>query len=196
MRNGTRIASVIRRTVLLGALWAGLVGGAPDGVALGLLVVPASVALSLRLMPPGRGVRPGRLVALLPGFHLRSLLGGVDVARRALAPVIPLAPGWLSLPVTLSPAGRVALGAGLSLMPGTLAAGSEGTRLLVHVLDRGSDHGRAIRSEEARIAAVLDTGGPCGTTSGALPEGGGAEEGGPVGHVRHIPGPGASETAP
>lgn len=200
MRQRSRIASVICRTVLLGALWTGLVQGAGEGLVLGVLAVPLAVALSLRLMPPGRPLRPGRMLALLPGFHLRSVLGGVDVAQRALAPAMPLAPGWISVPVALPPAGRVVLGAELSLMPGTLAAGSEGGRLLVHVLDRTADPARAIRAEEARIAAVLGpsadgdgpgSGGPgAGLGTGEPgPVGSGPVESGPVGS-----GPGGSGT--
>jgi hypothetical protein len=40
-------------------------------------------------------------------------------------------------------------------MPGTLAAGSSGRDLLVHVLDTGTDHGHALDLEEVRLAAVM-----------------------------------------
>lgn len=149
-----RMGSVLARATLFAGLWAGLVGVAVEGLVLGLAVVPAAVALSLRLMPVERPLRPGRLFGLLPGFHARSVLGGLDVAARAMAPRMPLAPGWVVAPVGLPPGGRVAMGASLSLMPGTLAAGSDGDRLLVHVLDATADHRAALHAEERRLARL------------------------------------------
>ncbi|MFP4239998.1 MAG: Na+/H+ antiporter subunit E, partial [Rhodosalinus sp.] len=84
-----------------------------------------------------------------------SLLGGLDVARRALSPRMPLAPGWVEVPVRLPDGGRVALGAELSLMPGTLAAGTQGDRLLIHLLDVEAGFEEAIPREEAAIAAMI-----------------------------------------
>lgn len=144
------------RGLSLALIWVGLTAGDPEGLALGLGVVPLAVALSLRLLPPARPLRPARLLALLPGFHARSVLGGIDVARRAFAPRMPLAPGWVSAEVALPPGGRVALGASLSLMPGTLVAGTEERRLLMHVLDREAAPLEALRAEEARLAGVLE----------------------------------------
>ena len=148
------LGAALGRGIGLGALWAGLVGGDPEGLVLGIGVVPAAVGCSLWLMPPLRGLRPWRGLALLPGFYWRSVVGGLDVARRALDPRLPLAPGWLVRQVDLGPGGRVVLGAGLSLMPGTLAAGCDGDRLLVHVLDRDADPGAELEAETARLARL------------------------------------------
>lgn len=148
------IEAALGRLGVLGALWAGLVGGDSEGLALGLAVVPAAVWLSLRLMPPSRGLRPWRVLGLLPGFYGRSIVGGLDVARRAVDPRLPLAPGWLVQRVDLAPGGRVGLGAAVSLMPGTLAAGCDGDRLLVHVLDRDADPAAALEGEVARLARL------------------------------------------
>lgn len=150
-----RFRSLLLRGAAFATLWTSLVGPDAEGLVLGLAVVPAAVALSLRLTPPVESVRPGRLLAVLPGFHLRSLMGGVDVATRAVSPRMPLAPGWVVSRVALSPAGRVVLGAQLSLMPGTLVAGSDGDRLLVHALDRAARPEDALRAEEARLASVF-----------------------------------------
>ena len=43
----------------------------------------------------------------------------------------------------------------LSLMPGTLAAGTRDGRLLVHLLDTQAGFERAIPREEAAIAAMI-----------------------------------------
>ena len=92
---------------------------------------------------------------------LLNILGGLDVARRAVSPRMRLAPGWIEVPVHLSDGGRVALGGELSLMPGTLAAGARRGRLLVHLLDTEAGFDRAIPREEGAIAAMmLDDGRP------------------------------------
>ncbi len=154
-RRGELAGSILRRALLLSGVWAALVGADPEGWVFGALAVPLATLLSLGLMPAGRPASVGRLIALGPGFLLRSLVGGIDVARRAFDPRLPLRPGWMIRPVRLTPGGRVALGAELSLMPGTLAAGSSGRDLLVHVLDTGTDHGQALDVEEVRLAAVM-----------------------------------------
>jgi multicomponent Na+:H+ antiporter subunit E len=53
---------------------------------------------------------------------------------------------------------RAAVGGELSLMPGTLAAGSRGERLLVHLIDRRAGFERAIPGTAAAIAAMTDAG--------------------------------------
>lgn len=149
----TRFAAAARRIFLFGVLWFILTG--TEAPVLGAVAVPAAGWLSLRLAPATRPIRIGALLAIGPGFVWRSLLGGLDVARRAFDPRLPLDPGWIEVPVDLPEGGRVALGGELSLMPGTLAAGSEGGRLLVHVLDRGGDQVGAVRDEAARLRRVL-----------------------------------------
>jgi multicomponent Na+:H+ antiporter subunit E len=121
------IKAILHRTALLGAIWGVLTAPGAEGLALGLLAVPATVWLSLRLMPAHHPVALWRLSLHLPRFLAGSVTGGIDVARRAFARDMPLNPGWVELPVDLPDGGRVALGGELSLMPGTLAAGSHGT---------------------------------------------------------------------
>ncbi len=154
-RSLSRRLAVLQRTAFLAAVWLGLAGADPAGLALGGLAVPAALWLSLRLAPPGRSLRLGRLLRHLPRFLAGSVVGGVDVARRAFAPSMPLAPGWVTRSTSLPGGGRVALGAELSLMPGTLAAGCRGDRLIVHLLDRNAGFEDAIALEEAEIAAIL-----------------------------------------
>lgn len=152
----TRPLDLVRRGAVFAALWLGLTGADPDGFWAGLLVVPAVVWLSRQLLPPGRGLRWGRVLALLPRFLWQSLVGGVDVARRAFDPRLPLRPGWRRVPVSLPDGARVALGAELSLMPGTLVAGAEGDALLVHLLDRDQDVDRAVAREAALLARLQE----------------------------------------
>ncbi len=146
---------ILRRGLIFSLVWTTLVGSDPEGWAFGAVAIPAAVWLSLALLPDRGGLRLMPLIAMLPGFITRSVAGGVDVARRAFDPRLPLQPGWLVRPVKLSAGGRVALGAELSLMPGTLVAGSRGTELLVHVLDVTEDHDGTLAAEETRFAAIM-----------------------------------------
>lgn len=146
------------RSLWLGTVWLVLTGAEVKGLAVGAVAVPVATWLSLRLMPAQRPMRVWRLALHLPAFVGGSLMGGLDVARRALAAHRPLKPGWVEVPARLSDGARVMLGAELSLMPGTLAAGMREDRLLVHLLDTEAGIERAIRREEAAIAAMMRDG--------------------------------------
>ncbi|MGP9811979.1 Na+/H+ antiporter subunit E [Rhodopseudomonas sp. NSM] len=153
----TKLMIALKRFVLLGALWVALTSNDPAAWPVGLLTVAAATLLSLRLLPPAaHRVRLVTLVGLVPGFLAGSLRGGIDVARRAFDPRMPLSPGWLAYLVRLpSGAPRAALGGELSLMPGTLAAGEDGRAMYVHCLDLDQPHDEAIAAEERRIGAGL-----------------------------------------
>jgi multicomponent Na+:H+ antiporter subunit E len=79
----------------------------------------------------------------------------MDVARRAFAREPRLRPGWVALPVDLPAGARAALGGELSLMPGTLAAGSDEHRLLVHLLDTEAGFDRGLPREVTEYASIV-----------------------------------------
>jgi multicomponent Na+:H+ antiporter subunit E len=118
------VRALLHRTLLLGGVWVVLAGTEPKGLAIGALAVPVAVWLSLKLIPAHHGLSVWRLARHLPTFLLGSLSGGADVARRALSPRLRLRPGWVEVPVALPDGGRAVMGGDLSLMPGTLAAGT------------------------------------------------------------------------
>lgn len=146
---------VVKRFVLFAGLWLVLTGNDPGAWLVGLLATAAAVVVSLRLLPPGaRRLRLGVAVALLPGFAVESLRGGIDVARRAFHPRVPVEPAWIEYPLRLprGPA-RVSLGNLLSLMPGTLAAGERNDALYIHCLDATINP--KIAREEDRIGRSI-----------------------------------------
>jgi multicomponent Na+:H+ antiporter subunit E len=149
------IKAIMHRLVLFGLAWLTLVAGNHEGLLAGVLVVPLALALSLRFLPPRNPLDLWRMILLLPRFLKGSILGGVDVARRALAPSMPINPGWMTQSTSLPGAARVVLGAELSLMPGTLSAGTHEEHLLVHVLDSNVGIGRIIDIEEAALASIM-----------------------------------------
>ncbi|MGY6536045.1 MAG: Na+/H+ antiporter subunit E [Pararhodobacter sp.] len=152
---GPRHKALLQRGAVMALVWAVLAAGDPAGVALGLLVVPGALFLAERLMPAQGPFRLARLMGHVPRFLAGSVIGGVDVARRALAPAMSLAPGWVSIATDLPQGGRVLLGGELSLMPGTLAAGCDKGRLIVHVLDRHAGFHEVALPEAQAIAAIL-----------------------------------------
>ena len=153
-------AAMTRWLVFFG-LWAVVAG---VGI-LDLLVGAPSAALaawaSLVLLPAARRrPRPIASASLVARFLWQSVLAGFDVARRALAPALPLRPGFLTCALHLAPGpARSAFCAFSSLLPGTLVAGSkrDGT-LSMHCLDVGQDVPAQMRAEEAAFRAAAGIG--------------------------------------
>lgn len=147
--------AVIHRAVLFGAGWLVLTQAEPGALLPGAAVVAFAVWLSLRLLPARHPLAVWRMASHFPRFVAGSVSGGIDVARRAFSPSLPLKPGWVEMPNDLPDGARVVLGGELSLMPGTLAAGTNQGRLLVHLLDVDAGFEEAIRREEDNIAAMI-----------------------------------------
>lgn len=145
-----------KRFLLFALAWLVLSRADPAGLVFGGLAAAAATWASVVLLPPGgRGLNLVALVRMMPGFAVRSLRGGFDVARRALHPRMPLDAGWIGYRTRLS-AGlpRVSFGSETSMLPGSLVAGSREDLLYVHCLDRGRQVRRSLRAEELRIAGV------------------------------------------
>ncbi len=153
--NSLLVKAAAHRAMWFGGGWMAFAGTQADALIVGLVVTIATLWLSLKLLPARDPLRLWRLARHLPRFVYGSVTGGIDVARRALSPALPLNPGWIKLPSRLPGGARATLGAELSLMPGTLVAGSDGSDLLVHLLDVDGGFDAAIRREEAEIAAII-----------------------------------------
>lgn len=109
--------------------------------------------------------RPLRLAGFFLHFLRASLLGGIDVASRALHPRLPLEPALVVHPLSLPPGlPRTLMLSVVSLLPGTLSVAIDtDDRLHVHVLVRGADHGLA--DLERRVARLLSLPPPAGSGS-------------------------------
>lgn len=158
MRSQSLARSVTVRAALLLGSWLLWTGAAPGDVAVGVVTTALAVVASLRLLPPGeRSARLGAVAGI--GAHLlrQSVVGGADVAWRALSPRLPLRPGFVSYPLRL-PAGtaRDAFCALTSVVPGTVPSGCDaGATLLVHCLDVGQPVADGLAADEARLASAL-----------------------------------------
>jgi multicomponent Na+:H+ antiporter subunit E len=142
------------------AIWLVMVGTGFGDVLPGLAAAGLATWCSLALLPSRRGpgrVRPLRLLRLLLRFVWGSVLAGLDIARRAFSPALPLAPGWLVYSSRLpQDAPRNLFMSIASLMPGTMCTGTDDSgALIVHCLDVGQPVARQLADEEARLAAAL-----------------------------------------
>src|SRR5262245_25551322 len=119
------------------ALWAAMIGATPADTAVGLVTAAAATWVSLRLLPPGTGrVRWAFLPGLALRFFRQSVLAGIDVAKRALDPSLPLRPRFITYPVRFPPGpARSAFAALTSLLPGSVPAGEDDAAMLYHCLD-------------------------------------------------------------
>lgn len=153
--EGASWSTVAARSVPLAAVWWALAEGVPGSWWVGVPAVVMAALASAILMPPVPIVWR-ELLRFVPFFLRRSLLGGLDVARRAFDPRLPIAPGIIDYGFRLPPGlPRVMLANTISLLPGTLGAGMEGDVLKVHVLDEGQDVAGEIAEVEQAIARLF-----------------------------------------
>lgn len=158
-RAGLPRAAIWRAAWFLG-LWAVLAGAHIADLPAAAAAVVAATWLSLRLLPPtnSRFSIPGvgRLVVV---FLYESVVAGVDVARRALDPRLPLRPGLVTYPIGLPPgAARNVFTTLTSLLPGTVPAADEGHELVYHCLDTGQPVLAQLAAEEATLTRTFQAG--------------------------------------
>ena len=99
--RGRRVRAAVLRGVAYLALWLVIAGGDAEDLVPGLGAAALAAWASLRLMPPdpvGGSVRWLAALRLFARFVRVSVVAGLDVARRALAPRMRLAPGYVQLP--------------------------------------------------------------------------------------------------
>lgn len=151
--------SVLRAGVFL-AVWIALIGRKPEDLAVGVLTAAAATWLSLVLMPRSPRARGVSLLALirLAGHFLRqSVVAGLDVARRAFDPRMPLQPGFVSYPLRFPPgSARNVFASWTSLLPGTVPVADDGETLLYHCLDVGQPIVAQLGTEEEWLAPLLE----------------------------------------
>jgi len=147
------------------ALWMVLIRSAHAvDLVVGALTALAATWTSLRLLPLDAGqLRLGALAVRLPRFLWQSVRAGVDVARRAFDPRLPLAPGFVIYETGL-PRGvaRSTFATITSLLPGTVPAADDERGLLYHCLDTAQPILEDLAVEERTYAPALVPGRPRG----------------------------------
>jgi len=151
------IRSIILRGLVYMGLWILLIGLDPLDLAVGVLAAAVATWASLRLLAPGtQPVRLAALPGLLARFLWQSVKAGIDVARRAFAPSLPLQPGFVSYSTGYRRGpGRNAFASISSLLPGTLVVCDDDQGLLYHCLDVSQPVAAELATEETMISRAL-----------------------------------------
>lgn len=151
----------IRRSVfyfiLMAGLWAVLSGGSLSTWWFGLPAAIVASIISIKLLPPEKRLWSLKgIILFIPFFIRQSVEGGLDVARRALHPQLPLRPAFLHYSMRLpeGPA-RVFMACIISLLPGTLTSELIDGRLQVHTLDKELNTEQKLAALEERVAALF-----------------------------------------
>jgi multicomponent Na+:H+ antiporter subunit E len=152
--------AILVRGIAYLVVWMITAGGQLADVAPGIGAAVLATWASLRLMPPDPGnarVRPLASLRLFVRFVWASVVAGLDIARRAFSPSLPLKLGYVVYPVGLPPsAARNLLMSVTSLMPGTLPAGTDDSGgLIYHCLDVDQPVVRQLEQEEALLVQAL-----------------------------------------
>ena len=157
------LSQLLERAVLFAVAWFVVAEADPDSWVFGVSFVALAVVLSFALTP-SRTWRISTVGALRYAWYFgyQSVLGGIDVATRALRPSMPVDPELMRYRMRLEPEyARVLFADTVSLLPGTLSSGFDGDWLTLHVIDRGMDIERSLLDVEERVAGFfgLDLGG-------------------------------------
>ena len=143
------------RLVLFSLMWGILTDGAIGSWPIGVPVVLIATLVSVMLMPPLSWSLRG-MVAFIPYFIWHSVHGGVDVARRAFHPQLPISPGLFDYRFRLPPGlPRVFMANTVSLLPGTLSVELEEEILRVHVLDETRAINEELKMLEKHLADIF-----------------------------------------
>ncbi len=143
------------RAVLFALMWWILTDGVMNSWLVGVPVVLFATLVSVVLLPPLSWSLTG-IVRFAPYFLWHSLYGGIDVAKRALHPRLPISPGMYDHRWRLPPGlPRVFMANTVSLLPGTLSAGLDEDHLRVHVLDQTAVFASELDVIEARVAELF-----------------------------------------
>ncbi|WP_084185243.1 Na+/H+ antiporter subunit E [Desulfonatronum thiodismutans] len=148
---------VMVRILGFSLLWWILTEGGSLFSVLGLLGVGLAVPASFRLLPPRSWpLRPLAVIRFSPYFLRQSLLGGLDVASRAMRLRVDVTPTVITHVFALeSESARVLFLWVVSLLPGTAAVDLQGDKARIHVLDQRLADSATLRELERRIAGLF-----------------------------------------
>jgi multicomponent Na+:H+ antiporter subunit E len=147
------VKRVFIRILAFSLVWWTLLEGEFQVWPFGVPTILAATVSSLLVFPTGVRFRPLGLLRFVPYFLVQSVLGGIDVARRALSPKLPISPGFIDVPLALEDeAARVCFVWTVSLLPGTAGAELLEEKLRVHVLDTALPIEERLVELERRVA--------------------------------------------
>ncbi|MFO1146806.1 MAG: Na+/H+ antiporter subunit E [Alsobacter sp.] len=149
-------SSIGMRFAMFLAAWLVLTGWSWADAAAGLAAAACATAVSLRVAPGRARLSPLGLLAFAGRFLAQSLSAGLDVARRAFAPDVPLRTGFVEHRTSVPPgAAREALAAVMSLQPGTLPVRKAGDVMTIHCLDTSRPVAEQLAADEASFRGAV-----------------------------------------
>lgn len=153
----SRSRMLITRTLMIGLLWWVLTEGDLAISILGLVGVGVAVVVSFWLLPNKTwAIRPFAVIRFLPFFIWQSLLGGLDVALRAMRPGVNINPIVIRHSLSLkSEAAQVLFIWVISLLPGTAGVDLHESQARIHVLDETFADSATFRQLEHKIACLF-----------------------------------------
>lgn len=148
-------STIASRGVAFSLIWWILADGILVSWWIGVPAVLLAIIVSVALLPPVPLVWL-ELLRFVPFFFMHSLIGGADVAWRALHPGMPIAPDLITYPLRLPPGlPQVFMVNIFSLLPGTLSVELGANSMRVHVLDARQDFFSELESVEQSVAALF-----------------------------------------
>ena len=148
----------ISRAIVFFCLWVVISGASTPDLAVGIPVAIGAAWVSINLLPSSnRRLRPLPLIRLALRFPFESITAGVDVARRAFDPALPLCPGIIPYASSFPPGvARSAFTALASMKPGSIPVPSNDQGgFEVHCIDLNLPVTSALEEEEARLKEAL-----------------------------------------
>jgi multicomponent Na+:H+ antiporter subunit E len=136
-------------------IWLALNGSTDWVLGMGFSALGAVIGTALAPGEPSRW-RPWQVLSFAVFFLRESLRGGLDVARRALHPGLPVQPHFVDHALRL-PAGppRTLMVGLVGLLPGSMCADLDLTRNVMRVHLLSEDAGGGLDELESRIAALF-----------------------------------------
>lgn len=144
------------RWIIFAVLWWSLTHGEMNQWPLSVFFITASSFLSILLIPIQHFSAKG-LLKFIPFFFHLSVLGGIDVAGRALKPSMPLQSGLINYHLQMqNSAAKVTFVWAVSLLPGTAAINLNGQNLRIHVLDKTFSHEKHLTKLAEHIKCIFN----------------------------------------
>ena len=149
------IPSILFRMLFFSLIWIALANGDTASLWIGIPAILFALTISITLIPPTTLVWY-ELFRFAAYFLTRSLIGGIDVARRAFHPALPIKPDIVEYPVRLPPGfARIVMVNTVNLLPGTLVANLNNKTMKVHILDRQQDFRLELETVEEHVARLF-----------------------------------------
>ncbi len=145
----------IIRWAVFGVLWWGLSQGGTEQWPLSIFFISAAALLSI-IMVPAQHMSLTGFLRFIPFYIFKSVMGGLDVAGRALRPSMPLKTGFIDYPLKLEHnTARVVFVWVVSLLPGTAGISLREKELRIHVIDEDLLHEQQLNSLERHLADMF-----------------------------------------